>query len=232
MNIVQNISKIAKNKGITLTEIERKCGFSKSSMRKWSENIPSMEKIIKVADLLNVSLDYIVFGDEREEALTQLDGEERELLSNYRKSSIIDKARIQERALVSAEHAKAERAPTYAIKLFSVSVSAGTGIYVDYTDSEKIEIREDPEGADYAVRVSGDSMEPVYHNGDIVLVELAQTVQLGEIGIFNLNGQAYIKKLGKNKLLSLNPEYPPIEYSLGDNCVCQGRVIRALKERV
>ena len=231
MDIIQNINDIAKSKGLTLTEIERMCGFSKSSMRKWSENIPSMEKIIKVADTLNVGLDYIVYGTNRDE---RLNDDEQELLSNYRKSSRIDKARIQERALVSAEHAAESNEESHitTIKLFDSAVSAGTGIYVDYTDYENIETREDTEGADYAVKVSGNSMEPRFYDGDIVLVEIAQTVEVGEIGIFNLNGQAFIKERGEKALISLNKDYDPIVVNPGDSIACQGRVIKVLSTKV
>ena len=231
MDIIQNINDIAKSKGLTLTEIERMCGFSKSSMRKWSENIPSMEKIIKVADTLNVGLDYIVYGTNRDE---RLNDDEQELLSNYRKSSRIDKARIQERALVSAEHAAESNEESHitTIKLFDSAVSAGTGIYVDYTDYENIETREDTEGADYAVKVSGNSMEPRFYDSDIVLVEIAQTVEVGEIGIFNLNGQAFIKERGEKALISLNKDYDPIVVNPGDSIACQGRVIKVLSTKV
>lgn len=63
MDITQNISILAKRKGITLTQVERSCGFSKSSIRKWSENIPSIEKILKVADYFDCSVDYLLTGN-------------------------------------------------------------------------------------------------------------------------------------------------------------------------
>ena len=59
MDIIQNITSITT---ITLTEIERSCGFPKSSMRKWSENIPSINKVAKVAEFLEVSLDVLYYG--------------------------------------------------------------------------------------------------------------------------------------------------------------------------
>lgn len=62
VDIIQNIMSIT-NK--TLTEIERACDFPKSSMRKWSENIPSINKVAKVAEFLNVSLDYLYYGIEK-----------------------------------------------------------------------------------------------------------------------------------------------------------------------
>lgn len=51
----------------------------------------------------------------------------------------------------------------------------------------------------YAVKVSGNSMEPLYHDEDILLIEPTCEIDVGEIGIFNVDGQAYVKKLGNGE---------------------------------
>lgn len=76
-------------------------------------------------------------------------------------------------------------------------VSAGCGFELDEGDNwETIEISDTPEArrADYALTISGSSMEPVYYDGDIVLVKEQETVEMGQIGIFILDGSGYIKK--------------------------------------
>ena len=50
-----------------------------------------------------------------------------------------------------------------------------------------------PSGADFGLRVSGDSMEPVYHNGQIVWVQQCDSVPVGAVGIFIYDGEGYIK---------------------------------------
>lgn len=82
MDIVQNINQCIENTNYTLTELERICGFPKSSMRKWSENIPSISKVAKVADVLNVSLDYLYYGKEKSSS-SELSEDERELLTIF-----------------------------------------------------------------------------------------------------------------------------------------------------
>ena len=79
MDIVQNISEIIQDMDFTLTELERMCGFPKSSMRKWSENIPSISKVAKVAEILNVPLDYLYYGKEKSPT-SVLSEDEHELL--------------------------------------------------------------------------------------------------------------------------------------------------------
>lgn len=50
-------------------------------------------------------------------------------------------------------------------------------------------------------------------------------MQVGDIGVFVVNGSAYIKELGKNELISRNKDYPNILIREEDNVVCMGKVI-------
>lgn len=110
------------------------------------------------------------------------------------------------------------------------SVSAGAGeVIFDDVYTERITVPDRPQyrRVAYAVKVNGHSMEPLYHDKDILLVEPACEVNVGEIGIFNVNGQAYVKKLGDGKLISLNKGYGDIP--LTEESLCMGRVVNSLK---
>lgn len=100
------------------------------------------------------------------------------------------------------------------IPLYDLPVSAGTGQFLDRSDYELIEVDETvPLSATFAVRVSGDSMEPRFIHRQIIYVKPQQTLEKGEIGVFLLNGDAYCKQLGGGEtpqLISLNPAYAPI----------------------
>ena len=238
MDIVDRILETAaKNKGISsLKALEEELNFGNGTIGKWREKSPSCKKVKDLADFLNTSIDYLVSGTENSIA----DPNIKELINNYNKADIINKGRILERAAALAEFSATKKVKnSYSelsnnelkkntIKLFDTSVSAGTGIDIDYSTHTEITTTEDTEGADFAVRVSGDSMTPRFRNADIVLVESTPRVDVGEIGIFILNGQAYIKELGENMLISLNKKYPPIEFTDSDSIYCQGRVIKIL----
>ncbi len=110
------------------------------------------------------------------------------------------------------------------------SVSAGAGeVLFDDVYTERITVPDRPQyrRVAYAVKVSGHSMEPLYHDKDILLVEPTCEISVGEIGIFNVNGQAYVKKLGEGKLISLNKGYDDIP--LTEESLCMGRVVDSLK---
>lgn len=118
----------------------------------------------------------------------------------------------------------------FEIPLAELPASAGTGIYLDSDQTETIKVaaNEKTRQTDFAVKVSGDSMEPRYYSGDIVLVR-DEPVNVGEIGIFVYEGEGYIKKLGDGCLISLNPKYPNIQIENPDSLFCQGRVISVLR---
>ena len=119
------------------------------------------------------------------------------------------------------------------IRLYELPVSAGIGVYLDDARSEKISIpgNEKTADADYALRISGNSMEPKYHDGDILLVQNADGVEIGELGIFLLDGSGFFKVFGGDRLLSLNPEYGPILLKDFSEVQCRGRVIGKLRRK-
>ena len=109
---------------------------------------------------------------------------------------------------------------------FDLPVSAGTGVYLDSEDAKKIRVPADDETrkSDYVLRVSGDSMEPRYYDGDLVLVKQQQHIEEGEVGIFLYNGEGYIKIFGGDRLISLNPKFKDMILNENDQIVCLGRV--------
>jgi phage repressor protein C with HTH and peptisase S24 domain len=113
------------------------------------------------------------------------------------------------------------------VRLYDLPASAGTGSYADSDAYEEVELPEDdvPAGTDYAVRVTGDSMEPSFSNGQVVFVRSQKTLADGEIGIMSLNGDMYIKQLGGSSLVSLNPAYKPIPVAEYDTLRVFGRVL-------
>ena len=121
--------------------------------------------------------------------------------------------------------------PFRSIDIFENAVSAGTGNFLVDGPKETVRIDESilPEDTTFGVRISGDSMEPEFHDGQIAWVLQQESVANGEIGIFALNGEAYIKKLQNDKdgifLISLNEKYAPIKVSENDRLDIFGKVL-------
>lgn len=112
---------------------------------------------------------------------------------------------------------------------YECGLSAGTGLFVfDDLPIDQIEVPADYDYIDFVIGVNGDSMEPTYLNGDKVMVVKQSSIHTGEIGAFMVNGEAYIKELGENCLISHNKKYLPMKFEEGMRIDCIGRVVGKL----
>lgn len=108
--------------------------------------------------------------------------------------------------------------------------------HVKTVDNETVHIDSAllPENTSFGVHITGDSMEPNFHDGQIAWVAQQESVEDGEIGIFSLNGDAYIKKLQNNKdglfLISPNTNYAPIPVRENDRLDIFGKVVGTCDE--
>lgn len=236
--MLKRIKQQKKIKGYNNDDIARITGISKSTLSKILAGItkePPVATIIKIAQALDTTVDYLVYGNKgNQHSYTQY---ETELINKYRNLDARGKSTVdnvidfeykqsQKRKIMSEYEIEASRE----IKLFDLAASAGTGNYLTDSDYTFIEARNDvPKSADFAIRISGDSMEPKYHDNQIVYVKQQQDLDSGNIGIFFLNGNSYIKRYEIHSdgyyLISLNPNYKPIKINDFDTFKCLGLVL-------
>lgn len=109
------------------------------------------------------------------------------------------------------------------IDLYQVEVVSETaaacgfnyGFGYDDTDRETIEVDEQPPRHDIATKVSGDSMQPDYQDGDILyLADKGLTTYNGDLAVIAYGDRSYFKKIytenGRLRLVSLNDKYEDI----------------------
>ncbi len=247
MTISQRIFMVLKQKRLKQKDLAAFTGISTSAISAWNKNNvnPAAENLSTIADFLGVSLNFLITGHEEQLAVPE---DINKLIVNYSAVDEISKKLIQERAETLAELA-AERAAEQekktaesvsssadercislkplSLRYYDYAASAGTGLFLDEAKAEELTVRSTPEAqlADYAIPVSGDSMEEEYHDGDIVLVKSCPCVRKGEVGIFLLDGSVYIKEYGEKCLISYNEDYPPIDLSKYETAACLGRVL-------
>ena len=82
MSIVERIQQKLKEIGSNTKTLEKELNFGNGTIRRWNENSPSCEKIEKVANYLNVSIDWLIIGKEHHE----MSIEELELLEAYQRA--------------------------------------------------------------------------------------------------------------------------------------------------
>lgn len=225
--MVDRIIQLIKQKGLSINAVERQLGFGNGAIKRFATSSPSVDKIIALSNFLNVSVGYIITGEE-----TSLNDDEQELVSYYKKLPEREKIKLLSRAETLSEVYSEQVKETDSIQLIptyyvSNRVSAGFGEYLEeYEQGKTVYVPDTPKSrkADFVLTVSGDSMEPKFHDGDNILVRSQLTVDEGQIGIFDVDGEGYIKKLGNGELISLNHKYPNI--SLKDKYVkCFGVVL-------
>ncbi len=113
-----------------------------------------------------------------------------------------------------------------------LSAAAGVSYEIGEARGEKVWLAADPltVQADEIIRVSGDSMEPTFHDGDEVLVQHCNSLREGEVGIFTNGDAGYIKEYHADGLYSHNPAYAVMRFSEEDQVRCVGRVLGPLRK--
>ncbi len=72
MELLEKIRILAGEKGVSIAQLERDCGFSKNSVVKWDKNAPSGDKLLRAAKYLGVSVDYLLGNDRGEEEFPEI----------------------------------------------------------------------------------------------------------------------------------------------------------------
>ncbi len=223
-------------RGMTQQDIADALGESSGRViYNWEKGIgrPDCDKLARLCDLLDVSADELIGCKSMAQRPTAT---EWGTLQKYRAldehgKEVVDYLIDSEYKRVTAV-ARKPKARLLTIDFYNYPASAGTGNFLDTETPEQILVKESPkaEAADYVIPITGDSMEPTYHDGDKVLVEKCDSVGIGEIGIFVVNGDVYIKELGNKCLISHNEKYRPIPLTENDSVYCCGKVIGVVEE--
>ena len=229
--IGEQIKKYRNIKGMTQQDIADALGESSGRViYNWEKGIgrPDCDKLARLCDLLGVSADELIGCKSMAQRPTAT---EWNTLQKYRALDEHGKEVVD--YLIDSEYKrvrlsmKKPKPRMLKIDWFTLPASAGTGNILDSELAEELLVPESAEAeqADFVISVGGDSMEPIYHDGDKVFVEKCSSVDVGEIGIFIINGEVYIKELGNKCLISHNEKYKPIRIGENDSVYCCGRVI-------
>ena len=228
------IRKYREHRRLTQNQLAEKLGESSGSViYNWEKGIgrPGCDKLVRLCDILDISADELLGCKSMAQRTTAA---EWDTIQKYRAldehgKEVVDYLIDSEYKRVTA-HVRKLKPRLLTVDFYNFPASAGTGNFLENETPEQILVKESAaaEDADYAIPVSGDSMEPTYHDGDKVFVEKCDFVEVGEIGIFVVNGEVYIKELGNKCLISHNEKYKSIYLDENDSVYCCGRVIGAV----
>ena len=222
--------------GMNQAELASQLGISRNTVAGWETNHsrPDLGTLPDLCRVLKISLDAF-FGRERKRS-----AEEAHLLEVFRALEAGDRESIlwQMEALRdrrAAQRREAAPAPLpKVVTLFAneLGAAAGFGAALGEAQGEKMVLLADreTERADEVITVCGRSMEPTFQDGDRVLVQHTKELREGEIGIFLVDNEGYIKEYRKDGLHSHNPEYRTMTFHEGQTVRCLGRVIGKLRD--
>ncbi len=230
--------------GLTQSEVATLLGITPGAIGNYENGVstPRADVLFKVFDALKCDANYL-FQDEmskhsHEDNATPLEMEH--LVKRYRALDMHGKEmvdftlkkeyeRIKKYGKLSDVSDKISQFPKRLISYYFKNASAGTGqLIIDNLPDARIEIPDKPEykNVSYAISVNGSSMEPAFHDGDILLVEATREIEVGDIGIFQIDNECFVKKLGDTALISLNKDYKDIP--LNETAITLGKVIDKL----
>ena len=224
--IAENITHFRKQRGITQKELAREVGITASTMTDYMKlrSAPSFGVIQKLADYFGVKKSDIdtTFKEESSSLPDSPDSLAQQIMDKVvqltppnQKIVLRTSEELWESQKAGSETYRQKNEVSELIQLYSYDyydhpASAGTGQYLNDVRVEQIELPVDVD-ADFVIPIKGDSMEPDYHDGDLVFIQTSVDLNNGVIGVFNYNGDAYIKQLVIDKdqayLHSLNPAY-------------------------
>ena len=202
------INYIRNQQGLSMEEFGNSVGKNKSTISRWinGTRFPSIEEAEMLANKFNLPLEVLLFGAENSEDLfdiyIRLQDTRKLKVYNFAENQLEEQRYIEEQDFVG-------------------QTAAGEPIEgqqpVPMLGSDTVKLL-----------VNGDSMEDLFHDGDIVEYHPQPELENGEIGVFAINGGITMKKFRKNddiRLESLNKKYEDIVIQETDDFSILGKVI-------
>ena len=229
-----------------------KMGRSALSQYVTGKSKPDDKKLYLLSKTLNVSEAWLMGYDVERKRVpdnerNSISNERPEILPIYNK---LEKPR-QEKVLDYAKEQLEEQNNSKIVSIFDKTqdddyitdyveglVAAGHGTFQEDNLHMEVRLRANdvPDEYDTIAKVAGDSMEPLIEDNDLLFIRVASQIDVNSIGIFQVNGKNFVKKLkrdydGRWYLQSLNNSYEEIYLTENDDIRTIGEVVDIYREK-
>ena len=242
--MADNIKRLLSAKGLNPRQLAIALDFKYTTVNDWvnAKTYPRIDKIEMLANFFNVSKSDLVENKNEAIATTSTIQTIYDELKPSRQAKVLTYAEKQLNEQRNEEETKINEVSENIIRLDDYRerkslpvigvVTAGNGITQDdnlnmekcfYTD-------EIPDDYDAIAYVVGNSMEPKIKNGDYLFIKNTPQVDFNTIGIFQVDGANYVKKLRQGYLESLNPECADIQLDESNDIRTIGEVVGIYRE--
>lgn len=226
------IRKYRANLKMAAQDLAREIGVSKNTLSHWEAGRVRPDIDLLPALCRTLGITYYQFFEE-----SDLIRDEQNYLSTYRSLNPTNQRIATKLTNALLEDQLVEHRNyvlNNVIRLFQNDAKTAAGFGTPLADRPSgnyvyLYCDDDTNRADEVITVTGNSMEPTFHDGDALLVEHTQSIRPGEIGIFVAHGEGYVKEYQADGLHSHNPDYPVLHFNEDDNVHCVGRVLSALR---
>lgn len=249
-------NEMRKKSGMSLDEISIKSGIPKGTLSKITAGItkaPPLETMRKLVYSMGYTLDDLDRGLEVSDNFSAAEKahiKKYRLLDPYGKEAVDCVLDVESRRCEAARKEQMEQASQTLRKsreqseaaeeiappitlhqpYAQVAAAEGAGAFLldDGYEEISVEMNKYTKQADVILKVVGRSMEPVIADGDRVLVRQQPSVRIGEIGVFVVDGQGYLKEYQADRLISLNPNIDDVIVGDLQSTECYGKFIKVL----
>ena len=241
MSIGSKIKQRRQEVSISVDELAQKLNVSRTTIYRYEKGeISKMptETLEKIARILNTTPAYFMGWNDSPEIKSNI-------LSIYnqleqpRQEKVIDFAREQleeqENSNIISIFNKSQD-DNYITDYVEGLVAAGHGTFQEDNLHMEVRLRANdvPNEYDTIAKVAGDSMEPLIEDNDLLFIKITSQVDINDIGIFQVNGKNFVKKLkrdydGSWYLQSLNNSYEEIHLTENDDIRTIGEVVDIYK---
>ena len=245
------VRKLREGRNMTQTELSEILGMKTyTTVSKWekNENFPKGKDLKKLAEIFNVTSDYLLGLATTQQGKLNTTNDNLEIMSIYKKLEherqgiVLDFAKGQLEEQLSPkvtsifDKFQLEDNEDYVTDYVEGLVAAGRGTFQEDNLHMEVRLRANdvPEKYDTIAKVAGDSMEPLIEDNDLLFIKVTSQVDINDIGIFQVNGKNFVKKLKRDYsgawyLQSLNNSYEEIYLTEDDDIRTIGEVVDIYK---
>ena len=236
------IKTFRKSAGFTQDELAKRLNTTKQTISRYEkgDRKANQDMLFELCDIFGISIDdfFPSQNETLQSSATSTIQTIYDQLHQPRQAKVLNYAERQLKEQRNEEETKinevSEVIQLYSYDYYDHPASAGTGQYLNDVRVEQIELPVDVD-ADFVIPIKGDSMEPDYHDGDLVFIQTSVELNNGVIGVFSYNGDGYIKQLVIDKeqayLHSLNPAYKDMPITPETDFRIIGEVVDLYREK-
>lgn len=75
MDLFERIKEMASDQGLNIKTMEVNAGFGNGTIRRWGTSPPSADKLLKIANMLNTTCEYLLTGEKTQFIISPEDSE-------------------------------------------------------------------------------------------------------------------------------------------------------------